>query len=117
QLESAAQQEFSLQLHEREQKLLLRESLVLKHEQALSKIKGVEEEVRTRIRIMKEQYDHDVQQLTQALKGQVKENKRLKSSFDTIKEVNDSMKKQASIFVLCVFFFFFFFLNILKNIV
>ncbi|XP_039599472.1 coiled-coil domain-containing protein 138-like isoform X2 [Polypterus senegalus] len=94
QLESAAQQEFSLQLHEREQKLLLRESLVLKHEQALSKIKGVEEEVRTRIRIMKEQYDHDVQQLTQALKGQVKENKRLKSSFDTIKEVNDSMKKQ-----------------------
>ncbi|XP_033865958.3 coiled-coil domain-containing protein 138-like isoform X1 [Acipenser ruthenus] len=96
QVESAAQQQFALQLHEREQKLLQREALLLKQHNALSKIRGVEEEVCTKVQMIKEQHDQEVKQLSETLKDKVKENKRLKSSFDTIKEVNDSMKKQLN---------------------
>ncbi|KAG2456758.1 CC138 protein, partial [Polypterus senegalus] len=95
QLESAAQQEFSLQLHEREQKLLLRESLVLKHEQALSKIKGVEEEVRTRIRIMKEL--HELNEQNKKLESQAKkvqarlDNLQRKYEFSMAQKIRDSI--------------------------
>ncbi|RXM30433.1 Coiled-coil domain-containing protein 138 [Acipenser ruthenus] len=54
QVESAAQQQFALQLHEREQKLLQREALLLKQHNALSKIRGVEEEVCTKVQMIKE---------------------------------------------------------------
>ncbi|MBN3278211.1 CC138 protein, partial [Polyodon spathula] len=54
QVKSAAQQQFALQLHEREQRLLQREALLLKQHNALSKIRGVEEEVCTKIQMIKE---------------------------------------------------------------
>ncbi|KGL75511.1 Coiled-coil domain-containing protein 138, partial [Tinamus guttatus] len=41
------------------------------------------------------QHEAEVKQLTEALREITKENRRLKSSFDTLKERNDSLKKQA----------------------
>nr|XP_014339677.1 PREDICTED: coiled-coil domain-containing protein 138-like [Latimeria chalumnae] len=96
QKERAAQQEFVLQLQEREQHLIEREMLLFKHEGALTKIRGVEDEVRTKFQIMKEQHEAEMKPLSEALKEKVKENKRLKSSFDTLKEMNDSLKKQLN---------------------
>ncbi|XP_071600436.1 coiled-coil domain-containing protein 138 isoform X1 [Heliangelus exortis] len=96
QRESAAQQEYALQLQKREHFLTERETLLFRHEAALAKIKGVEEEVRTKFGIMKEQHEAEVKQLTEALREITKENRRLKSSFDTLKEMNDSLRKQLS---------------------
>ncbi|NXJ92403.1 CC138 protein, partial [Corythaixoides concolor] len=96
QRESSAQQEYALQLQKREHFLTEREALIFRHEAALAKIRGVEEEVHTKIGIIKEQHGAEVKQLTEALREITKENRRLKSSFDTLKEMNDSLRKQLS---------------------
>ncbi|XP_071991923.1 coiled-coil domain-containing protein 138 isoform X2 [Engystomops pustulosus] len=96
QQERMSQQEYSLQLKRREQSLLEKEEMLLKHQATLSKIKGVEGIVHEKLRIMKAQYDVEVKQLSDALKEKIKENKRLKSSFDTLKEMNDTLKKQLN---------------------
>nr|XP_012296143.1 coiled-coil domain-containing protein 138 isoform X3 [Aotus nancymaae] len=54
QCETAAQQKFAEELQKREHFLLEREQLLFRHENALSKIKGLEEEVLTRFQIIKE---------------------------------------------------------------
>lgn len=54
QCETAAQQEFAEELQKREHFLAEREELLFRHETALSKMKGVEEEVLIRFQIMKE---------------------------------------------------------------
>lgn len=54
QRESSAQQEYALQLQKRELFLTEREALLFRHEAALAKIRGVEEEVHTKIGIIKE---------------------------------------------------------------
>ncbi|NXE52514.1 CC138 protein, partial [Casuarius casuarius] len=95
QQENSAQQEYALQLQKRECFLTEREALLFRHEAALAKIRGVEEEVHTKFRIIKEQHEAEVKQLTEALREITKENRRLKSSFDTLKEMNDSLRKQA----------------------
>ncbi|XP_043926929.1 coiled-coil domain-containing protein 138 [Protopterus annectens] len=96
QQEKKAQHETAMELEEREHFLTEKEVLLSKHQDALTKIKGVEEEIHTKFRIMKEQYDTEIKQLSEALKNKMKENKRLKSSFDTLKEMNDSLKKEIS---------------------
>ncbi|KFO08864.1 Coiled-coil domain-containing protein 138, partial [Balearica regulorum gibbericeps] len=96
QRESSAQQEYALQLQKREHFLMEREALLFRHEAALAKIRGVEEEVHTKFGIIKEQHEAEVKQLTEALREITKENRRLKSSFDTLKEMNDSLRKQLS---------------------
>ncbi|NXJ77544.1 CC138 protein, partial [Trogon melanurus] len=96
QRESSAQQEYALQLQKREHFLTEREALIFRHEAALAKIRGVEEEVHTKFGIMKEQHEAEVKQLTEALREITKENRRLKSSFDTLKEMNDSLRKQLN---------------------
>ncbi|NWI60693.1 CC138 protein, partial [Calyptomena viridis] len=96
QRESSAQQEYALQLQERERCLTEREALLFKHEAALAKIRGVEEEVHTKFRVIKEQHEAEVKQLTEALREITKENRRLKSSVDTLKQMNDSLRKQLS---------------------
>ncbi|XP_065506937.1 coiled-coil domain-containing protein 138 isoform X2 [Caloenas nicobarica] len=96
QRESSAQQAYALQLQKRERFLTERETLLFKHEAALAKIRGVEEEVHTKFGIIKEQHEAEVKQLTEALREITKENRRLKSSFDTLKEMNDSLRKQLS---------------------
>ncbi|XP_054577568.1 coiled-coil domain-containing protein 138 isoform X1 [Eptesicus fuscus] len=94
--ETAAQQEFAEELQKREHFLVEREQLLFRHETALSKMKGVEEEVLTRFQIMKEQHDAEVTHLTEVLKDKNKESKRLRSSFDALKELNDNLKKQLN---------------------
>ncbi|NXU84418.1 CC138 protein, partial [Xiphorhynchus elegans] len=96
QIESSAQQEYALQLQKRERCLTEREALLFKHEAALAKVRGVEEEVHTKFGVIKQQHEAEVKQLTEALKEVTKENRRLKSSFDTLKEMNDSLRKQLS---------------------
>ncbi|NWV04137.1 CC138 protein, partial [Ptilonorhynchus violaceus] len=96
QRESSAQQEYALQLQKRERCLTEQEALLFKHEAALAKIRGVEEEVHTKFGAIKEQHEAEVKQLTEALREITKENRRLKSSFDTLKEMNDSLRKQLS---------------------
>ncbi|XP_041610064.1 coiled-coil domain-containing protein 138 isoform X4 [Vulpes lagopus] len=96
QCETAAQQEFAEELQKRERFLVEREQLLFRHETALSKIKGVEEEVLTRFQIIKEQHDAEVEHLTEVLKERKKESKRLRSSFDALKELNDNLKKQLN---------------------
>ncbi|XP_070261956.1 coiled-coil domain-containing protein 138 isoform X2 [Myotis yumanensis] len=96
QCETAAQQEFAEELQKREHFLVEREQLLFRHETALSKMKGVEEEVLTRFQIMKEQHDAEVAHLTEVLKDKNKESKRLRSSFDALKELNDNLKKQLN---------------------
>ncbi|KAL4694278.1 hypothetical protein H8959_013543 [Pygathrix nigripes] len=96
QCETAAQQKFAEELQKRERFLLEREQLLFRHENALSKIKGVEEEVLTRFQIMKEQHDAEVEHLTEVLKEKNKETKRLRSSFDALKELNDTLKRQLN---------------------
>ncbi|XP_072789218.1 coiled-coil domain-containing protein 138 isoform X1 [Taeniopygia guttata] len=96
QRESSAQQEYALQLQKRERCLTEQEALFFQHEAALAKIRGVEEEVHTKIAAIKEQHEAEVKQLTEALREITKENRRLKSSFDSLRDVNDSLRKQLS---------------------
>nr|XP_048712502.1 coiled-coil domain-containing protein 138 isoform X5 [Caretta caretta] len=96
QQENSVQQEYALQLQKREHFLAEREALLFRHEAALTKIRGVEEEVHAKFQIIKEQHEAEVKQLSETLKEKTKESKRLKSSFDTLKEMNDSLKKQLS---------------------
>nr|XP_020758098.1 coiled-coil domain-containing protein 138 isoform X1 [Odocoileus virginianus texanus] len=49
-----------------------------------------------RFQIMKEQHDAEVGHLTEVLKERNKESKRLRSSFDALKGLNDSLKKQLN---------------------
>uniref|UniRef100_A0A8C6BWG8 Coiled-coil domain containing 138 n=1 Tax=Monodon monoceros TaxID=40151 RepID=A0A8C6BWG8_MONMO len=93
---TAAQQEFAEELQKRERFLAEREELLFRHESALNKLKGVKEEVLTRFQILKEQHDAEVEHLTEVLKERNKESRRLRSSFDALKELNDSLKKQLN---------------------
>ncbi|XP_075446441.1 coiled-coil domain-containing protein 138 isoform X7 [Ascaphus truei] len=96
QQERMSQQECSLQLKKREQRLQEKDEILFKNQATLSKIKGVEQIVHAKFRIMKEQHDAEVKQLSDALEEKTKENRRLKSSFDTLKELNDTLKKQLN---------------------
>ncbi|KAM9722073.1 coiled-coil domain-containing protein 138 isoform 1-T1 [Dama dama] len=96
QCETAAQQEFAEELQKRERFLVEREELLFRHEGALSEVKDVREEVLMRFQIMKEQHDAEVGHLTEVLKERNKESKRLRSSFDALKGLNDSLKKQLN---------------------
>ncbi|XP_042314349.1 coiled-coil domain-containing protein 138 [Sceloporus undulatus] len=96
QQEKLIQQEFALQLEKREHFLAEREALLCRHEAALTKIRDVEEEVHTKFQIMKEQHEAEIQQLSEALNEKSKENKRLKTSFETLRELNDTLKKTGN---------------------
>uniref|UniRef100_A0A8C9TSL1 Coiled-coil domain-containing protein 138-like n=1 Tax=Scleropages formosus TaxID=113540 RepID=A0A8C9TSL1_SCLFO len=96
QKERMYQQHWAAQLQEQERQLNQRESLLLRRQDTLCKIREVEDEVRRRVCELQEQHQQEVRQLKETLKEKVKENKRLKSSFDTIKESNDTMRKQLS---------------------
>ncbi|KAM6446620.1 coiled-coil domain-containing protein 138 isoform 5-T5 [Liasis olivaceus] len=96
QQEKLSQQEYALKLEKRERFVAEREVQLCRHEVALTKIRGVEEEVHTKFQIMKEQHAAEIQELSNTLKEKTKENKRLKTSFETLKELNDTLRKQLS---------------------
>ncbi|XP_071362019.1 coiled-coil domain-containing protein 138-like isoform X2 [Trachinotus anak] len=87
--ERQSQQQWERELHERERRLKQRE-------EAFGKLAGLEEMLHTRILAIEEKHQQELNQLQHLLRERSKENKRLKSSFDTIKELNDSMKKQLN---------------------
>ncbi|XP_035882519.1 coiled-coil domain-containing protein 138 isoform X9 [Phyllostomus discolor] len=95
QCETSAQQKFAEELQKRERFLVEREQMLFRHETSLSKMKGMEEEVLAKFQIIKEQHDAEVVHLTEALKEKNRECKRLRSSFDTLKELNEYLKKQV----------------------
>ncbi|XP_071763375.2 coiled-coil domain-containing protein 138 [Centroberyx gerrardi] len=87
--ERLGQQQWEKELQERESRLEQQEA-------ALGRLTGLEELLHTRIVAVEEKHKQEVIQLQDLLKERSKENRRLKSSFDTIKELNDSMKKQLN---------------------
>ncbi|XP_036396755.1 coiled-coil domain-containing protein 138-like [Megalops cyprinoides] len=90
------QQQWSVQLQEWEDQLQQREALVPQPQHALLKIQGVEEEVHYHIREMQERHRQEIKKLNDIIKEKTKENKRIKASFDSIKELNDTMRNQLS---------------------
>ncbi|XP_022522990.2 coiled-coil domain-containing protein 138 isoform X3 [Astyanax mexicanus] len=96
QAERLSQQAWEATLFEREQQLQQKEQLLLQHQNTVHRLQGVEEEVLNRISHLQQQYQQETETLRSALKEKTKENKRIKSSFDSIKELNDTMKKQLN---------------------
>uniref|UniRef100_A0A3B4UKH4 Coiled-coil domain containing 138 n=1 Tax=Seriola dumerili TaxID=41447 RepID=A0A3B4UKH4_SERDU len=87
--ERQSQQQWERELHERERRLK-------QEEEAFGKLAGLEEMLHTRILAVEKKHQLELNQLQDLLRERSKENKRLKSSFDTIKELNDNMKKQLN---------------------
>ncbi|XP_068593557.1 coiled-coil domain-containing protein 138-like [Cebidichthys violaceus] len=87
--ERDSHQQWERELQDRERRL--------KHqEEAVGRLAGLEEMLLIRIPAEEEKHQHEVSQLQGVLRERSKENRRLRSSFDTIKELNDSMKKQLN---------------------
>uniref|UniRef100_A0A671WNS7 Coiled-coil domain containing 138 n=1 Tax=Sparus aurata TaxID=8175 RepID=A0A671WNS7_SPAAU len=87
--ERQSQQQWERELQERETKLK-------QQEEAFGRLAGLEEMLHTRILAVEEKHQREVSQLQELVRERSKENRRLKSSFDTIKELNDNMKKEGS---------------------
>ncbi|XP_012680554.2 coiled-coil domain-containing protein 138 isoform X1 [Clupea harengus] len=94
QVERLNQQQWAAKLLKQEQKLEQRENLLLQHQPTLHKVCGVKGEVHDRVRALQQQHQIELDHLNSALKEKTKDNKRIRSSFDTIKGLNESMKKQ-----------------------
>ncbi|XP_026233214.1 coiled-coil domain-containing protein 138 isoform X2 [Anabas testudineus] len=87
--ERQSQQQWERQLYEREKRLK-------QQEEAVGRLAGLEEMLHTRILAVEKKHQQELSELQVLLQERSKENKRLKSSFDTIKELNDNMRKQLS---------------------
>ncbi|XP_029968369.1 coiled-coil domain-containing protein 138 [Salarias fasciatus] len=87
--ERQSQQQWERVLHEREKRLK-------QQEEALGRLDGLEQMVHARIVAVEEKHQRELSQLQVVLREKSRENKRLKSSFDTIKELNDNMKTQLN---------------------
>ncbi|XP_062390630.1 coiled-coil domain-containing protein 138-like [Sardina pilchardus] len=96
QVERLSQQQWAAKLLKQEQQLEQREKLLLQHEETLHSVCGVQGEAHGRIRARQQQHQIEFEQLNFALKEKTKEGKRLKSSFVTIKDLNESLKKQLT---------------------
>ncbi|XP_077071280.1 coiled-coil domain-containing protein 138 isoform X2 [Siphateles boraxobius] len=92
QAERLSQQVWAAELCERERDLQRRENTLVQQQSSIHRLRVVEEEMLTRV----QQYQQETNELEAALKQKNKENKRMKSSFESMKELNDSMKKQIN---------------------
>ncbi|KAM4558904.1 coiled-coil domain-containing protein 138 [Odontesthes bonariensis] len=86
--ERLSQQQWETELHERERRLT-------QQEEAFRRLAGLET-VHARNLVTEEEHQQELSQLQDRIREKSKENKRLKSSFDTIKELNDNMRKQLN---------------------
>ncbi|XP_063069345.1 coiled-coil domain-containing protein 138-like [Engraulis encrasicolus] len=96
QCERLHQQKWAAQLLKREQKLDQRESLLVQYQDTLLQVCGAEGGVHGYINAIQQQHQIQLDQLDSALREKTKENKRIKSSFSTIKNLNESMRKQLT---------------------
>ncbi|XP_065885391.1 coiled-coil domain-containing protein 138-like [Dysidea avara] len=93
-------------LHEESQRLQERETRLVEREQAILELEQLarsaherltefaEEEVTRRWEQLEERVQGESQRLSEALKEKSKENRRLRSSFDSIKQASDSLRQQ-----------------------
>ncbi|XP_073701278.1 coiled-coil domain-containing protein 138-like [Garra rufa] len=96
QAERLSQQAWAAELCERERDLQHRENAVLQQQRSVHRLRGAQQEVMTHVQSLQQQYQQEKSELEAALKQKTKENKRMRSSFDSMKELNDSMKKQLN---------------------
>lgn len=91
QLKTAQQKQlqWELELQEREKKLK-------QQEEALQKLVGFEEMLQSKMLSAEEKHTQEIHKLQHLLREKSKENKRMKSSFETLKDLNDNMKKQLN---------------------
>ncbi|XP_029315230.1 coiled-coil domain-containing protein 138 [Cottoperca gobio] len=87
--ERQSQQHWERELQERERRLK-------QQEEAVGRLVRLEEMLHSGIPAVEEKHQQEVSRLQELLRERSKENRRLKSSFDTIKELNDTMKKQLN---------------------
>ncbi|XP_070694259.1 coiled-coil domain-containing protein 138-like [Pempheris klunzingeri] len=87
--ERQSQQQWERELQERERRLK-------QQEEAFGRLAGLEEALHTRILAVEEKHQQELSQLQDLVRERSKENRRLKCSFDTIKELNDNMRKQLN---------------------
>lgn len=79
-----------------EKELQDREKKLKQQEEALEKLVGLEEMLHSQMLSAEEKHQQEVLHLQHILRERTKENKRLKSSFETLKDLNDNMKKQLN---------------------
>ncbi|XP_051998638.1 coiled-coil domain-containing protein 138-like [Xyrauchen texanus] len=94
QAERVSQQAWAADLCVRERELQQRENTLLQQQNNIHRLRGVQDDVIKHTQSMQQKYQQETDELKAALQQKVKENKRMKSSFDSMKEFNDSMKKQ-----------------------
>ncbi|XP_029386824.1 coiled-coil domain-containing protein 138 [Echeneis naucrates] len=87
--ERQSQQQWVRELNEREQ-------MLKQQEEAFRKLAGMEDLLHSRILAVEEKHRQELRQLEHGLREKSKESKRLKSSFDTIKELNENLRKQLN---------------------
>ncbi|KAM9342239.1 coiled-coil domain-containing protein 138 [Pholidichthys leucotaenia] len=83
------QQRWEEELHERERRLK-------QQEEDLRGLAGLKETIHVHVVTMEEKHQQELSQLQELLRERSKENRRLRSNFDTIRELNDNMKKQLN---------------------
>ncbi|XP_041807282.1 coiled-coil domain-containing protein 138-like [Chelmon rostratus] len=94
--ERQGQQQWEKELQQWEKELQERERRLKQQEEAFGRLAGLEEMIHTHMLAVEEKHQQEVSQLQDILLERSKENRRLKSSFDTIKELNENMKKQLN---------------------
>ncbi|XP_051564364.1 coiled-coil domain-containing protein 138-like isoform X2 [Myxocyprinus asiaticus] len=94
QAERVSQQAWAADLCVRERELQQRENTLLQQQNNIHRLRGVQDDVIKHMQSMQQKYQQETDELKAALQQKMKENKRMKSSFDSMKEFNDSMKKQ-----------------------
>ncbi|KAG1927815.1 coiled-coil domain-containing protein [Pimephales promelas] len=92
QAERLSQQVWAAELCERERDVQRRENTLVQQQDSAHRLRVLEEEMLRRV----QQYQRETHELEAALKQKNKDNKRMKSSFDSMKELNDSMRKQIN---------------------
>ncbi|XP_028248937.1 coiled-coil domain-containing protein 138 isoform X2 [Parambassis ranga] len=87
--ERQSQQQWQEELYERERR-------IKQQEKTFGRPAELEEMVHARVLAVEEKHQQELSQLQDLLQEKNKENKRLKSSFVTMKELNNNMKKQLN---------------------
>ncbi|KAH9513741.1 hypothetical protein Btru_041985 [Bulinus truncatus] len=82
-------------LYEREAKLKERERMLTISQESLQTV--TDHQIKLKIMALEEKFGSEIQQLEQALKEKLKENKRLKDNFETMKQANDALKKENEV--------------------
>ncbi|KAM9486632.1 coiled-coil domain-containing protein 138 isoform 1-T4 [Clarias gariepinus] len=84
------------ELSEREREIERREKLLLKHQSTVTRLLNTEGGGLDRVNTLQQEHEQEVEKLRAALREKSRENRRIKSSFDSIKDLNETMKRQLT---------------------